>query len=159
MGYKSIEEQKQAARNTNELLDHLTRIIEQNDERFSFEMNNIGLKAWKLGLTLFNENDEPVMSVNEIRENEIYHYIVGKNMFKELKKYFLVFLKETNYKPTEVDFDQMATQIASHYAVCIENEPDETYIDSVTSFKSIKESAEWFWKIIVNKIEEYDVEI
>ena len=36
MGYKSIEEQKQAARNTNELLDHLRRIIEQNDERFSF---------------------------------------------------------------------------------------------------------------------------
>ena len=37
MGYKSIEEQKQVARNTNELLDHLRRIIEQNDERFSFE--------------------------------------------------------------------------------------------------------------------------
>ena len=37
MGYKSIEEQKQPARNTNELLDHLRRIIEQNDERFSFE--------------------------------------------------------------------------------------------------------------------------
>ena len=37
MGYKSIEEQKHAARNTNELLDHLRRIIEQNDERFSFE--------------------------------------------------------------------------------------------------------------------------
>ena len=37
MKYKSIEEQKQAARNTNELLDHLRRIIEQNDERFSFE--------------------------------------------------------------------------------------------------------------------------
>ena len=37
MGYKSIEEQKQVARNTNELLNHLTKIIEQNDERFSFE--------------------------------------------------------------------------------------------------------------------------
>ena len=37
MEHKSIEEQKQAARNTNELLDHLRRIIEQNDERFSFE--------------------------------------------------------------------------------------------------------------------------
>lgn len=36
--HKSIEEQKQAARNTNELLDHLVRIIEQNDERFSFEL-------------------------------------------------------------------------------------------------------------------------
>lgn len=34
---KTIEEQKQAARNTNELLDHLTKIIEQNDSRFSFE--------------------------------------------------------------------------------------------------------------------------
>ena len=37
MGYKSIEEQKQVAQNTNELLDHLMRIIEQNNERFSFE--------------------------------------------------------------------------------------------------------------------------
>ena len=37
MGYKSIEEQKQVARNTNELLDHLIKIIEQNDARFSFE--------------------------------------------------------------------------------------------------------------------------
>ena len=40
MEHKSIEEQKQAARNTNELLDHLRRIIEQNDERFSFEWLN-----------------------------------------------------------------------------------------------------------------------
>lgn len=37
MSSKSIEEQKQAARNTNELLDHLVKIIEQNDARFSFE--------------------------------------------------------------------------------------------------------------------------
>ena len=37
MKYKSIEEQKQTARNANELLDHLMRSIEQNDERFSFE--------------------------------------------------------------------------------------------------------------------------
>ena len=37
MSSKYIEEQKHAARNTNELLDHLRRIIEQNDERFSFE--------------------------------------------------------------------------------------------------------------------------
>ena len=37
MESKSIKEQKQVARNTNELLDHLRRIIEQNDERFPFE--------------------------------------------------------------------------------------------------------------------------
>ena len=37
MSIKSVEEQKHAARSTNELLDHLMRIIEQNDERFSFE--------------------------------------------------------------------------------------------------------------------------
>ena len=35
--YKSIEEQKQVARNTNELLNYLMRIIEENDKRFSFE--------------------------------------------------------------------------------------------------------------------------
>ena len=45
MGYKSIEEQKQTARNTNELLDHLMNIIEQNDERFSFEFASGGEKA------------------------------------------------------------------------------------------------------------------
>ena len=37
MGYNSIEEQEQAAKNTNELLNYLTEIIEQNNKRFSFE--------------------------------------------------------------------------------------------------------------------------
>lgn len=45
MGYKSIEEQKQVAQNTNELLDHLMKIIEQNDARFSFEFASSGEKA------------------------------------------------------------------------------------------------------------------
>ena len=45
MGYKSIEEQKQMARNTNELLDHLMKIIEQNDVRFSFEFASGGEHA------------------------------------------------------------------------------------------------------------------
>ena len=45
MGYKSIEEQKQAARNTNELLDHLVKIVEQNDARFSFEFASGGEKV------------------------------------------------------------------------------------------------------------------
>ena len=34
---KTIEEKRQVARNTNELADHLRRIIEQNDDRYSFE--------------------------------------------------------------------------------------------------------------------------
>ena len=34
---KTIEEQKQAARNTNELADNLRRVIEQNNDRYSFE--------------------------------------------------------------------------------------------------------------------------
>ena len=33
----TIKERKQTARNTNELLDHLVRIIEENDDRFSFD--------------------------------------------------------------------------------------------------------------------------
>ena len=45
MEHKSIEEQKQASRNTNELLDHLVKIIEQNDARFSFEFASGGEKA------------------------------------------------------------------------------------------------------------------
>ena len=45
MSSKSIEEQKQAARNTNELLDHLIKIIEQNDVRFSFEFASGGEKS------------------------------------------------------------------------------------------------------------------
>ena len=43
--HNSIEEQKQAAKNTNELLNHLTEIIEQNDERFSFEWSVGGENA------------------------------------------------------------------------------------------------------------------
>ena len=45
MEYKSIEKQKQTALNTNELLDHLMKIIEQNDVRFSFEFASGGEKA------------------------------------------------------------------------------------------------------------------
>ena len=45
MEYKSIEEQKQVARNTNELLDYLVKIIEQNDARFSFEWATGGEEA------------------------------------------------------------------------------------------------------------------
>ena len=37
MVHNSIEEQKQAAKNTNELLNYLIEIIEQNNKRFSFE--------------------------------------------------------------------------------------------------------------------------
>ena len=42
---KTIEERKQAARNTNELLDYLVKIIEQNDVRFSFEFASGGEEA------------------------------------------------------------------------------------------------------------------
>ena len=45
MRYKSIEEQKQVAQNTNELLDHLIKNIEQNDARFSFEFASGGEHA------------------------------------------------------------------------------------------------------------------
>ena len=38
MSKELIEKQKQAARNTGELLDHLIKLIESNDERFSFEL-------------------------------------------------------------------------------------------------------------------------
>lgn len=37
MEHNSIEKQKQVAKNTNELLNYLTEIIEQNNKRFSFE--------------------------------------------------------------------------------------------------------------------------
>ena len=37
MGHNSIEEHKQIAKNTNELLNYLIEIIEQNNKRFSFE--------------------------------------------------------------------------------------------------------------------------
>ena len=38
------EKQDKRARNTNELLDHLVKIIEGNDERFSFEFASGGEK-------------------------------------------------------------------------------------------------------------------
>ena len=37
MGHNSIEEHKQIAKNTNELLNYLIEIIEKNNKRFSFE--------------------------------------------------------------------------------------------------------------------------
>lgn len=74
IGMKSIEEQKKTARNTNELLDHLMKLIEKNDERFSFEWASGGERATiemfdrkkKIGYVVkiepieYDENDEPV---------------------------------------------------------------------------------------------------
>ena len=71
---KTIEEQKQATLNTNELLDHLVKIIEQNDVRFSFEWATGGEKAMmeifdkekKIGYVVkiepieYDENEEAV---------------------------------------------------------------------------------------------------
>lgn len=34
---RTIEEQREAAKNTNELLDYLSELIESNNSRFSFE--------------------------------------------------------------------------------------------------------------------------
>ena len=69
MSSKSIEEQKRAARNTNELLDHLRRIIEQNDERFSFE--------WLVGgehatMEIFDKKKEIgyAVKIEQIKYNE-----------------------------------------------------------------------------------------
>ena len=42
---KTIEEKRQAAQNTNELADHLRRIIEQNNDRYSFEWLSGGEQA------------------------------------------------------------------------------------------------------------------
>ena len=41
---KIIEEKKEAARDTNELLDHLVKIVEENGDRFSFEFSSGGEK-------------------------------------------------------------------------------------------------------------------
>lgn len=120
---------------------------------------NFRLKAWNFGLALFDEKNEEVMSVNEIRKDGTYHYVVGENMFEELKADFLAFLKETNYVPTEVDLEEIARQITVHYVACIENEPDDLYIDTITSFNSVKESARWFWKNGIEELKEYDAEI
>ena len=71
MGYKSIEEQKQAARNTNELLDHLIRIIEQDNERFSFEF---ALGGEKIVMEIFDKEKKIGYAVKiepiEYDENE-----------------------------------------------------------------------------------------
>lgn len=95
----------------------------------------------------------------EIIKNKTYNYVVGENMFEELQGYFLELLMETNYKPMEVGFREMARQITVHYVACIENEPDEEYINEITSFDSVKESAKWFFENGIEELEEYDAEI
>lgn len=122
-------------------------------------MKNIELKAWKFGLALFNEKSEEVMSINEIVDNESYYYVVGENMFKTLKDCFLTFLNESNYKPINVDLEEMARQVTVHYVACIENEPEDWYIDTIVSFNSVEESAKWFWENGTVELEEYDAEI
>ena len=43
----SVEEKKQIAANTNELMDHLVHLIENEDKRFSFEWG-VGGEAIKM---------------------------------------------------------------------------------------------------------------
>lgn len=38
----TIQEKIETAKNTNELLDHLIKIVEENSERFSFEWATVG---------------------------------------------------------------------------------------------------------------------
>lgn len=71
---RTTEERREAARNTNELFNHLVKIIEQNDERFSFEWATGGEyvvmeifdKKKKIGYAVkiepieYDENDDPV---------------------------------------------------------------------------------------------------
>lgn len=68
------EKQDKRARNTNELLDHLVKILEANDDRFSFEFasggeaitmeiydkqKDIGYVA-KIEQIEYDENNEPI---------------------------------------------------------------------------------------------------
>ena len=69
MEHNSIEKQKQAAKNTNELLNHLIKIIEQNNKRFSFE--------WAVGgehatMEIFDNEKEIgyVVNIEPIRYDE-----------------------------------------------------------------------------------------
>ena len=92
MEYKSIEEQKQAARNTNELLDHLRRIIEQNDERFSFEWLVGGERATmeifdkekKIGYAVkiapieYDENVE--LAIKALRNQSVLDELLGQGL-------------------------------------------------------------------------------
>ena len=70
----NIKEQMERASNTEELLDHLIEIIENNDSRFSFEgavggetitmeiydkLKDIGYAA-KIYQIEYDENDEPI---------------------------------------------------------------------------------------------------
>lgn len=55
MEHKSIEEQRQIARDTNELAEHLMRIIEQNDDRYSFVWLCGGEKA---AMEIFDKEKE-----------------------------------------------------------------------------------------------------
>ena len=82
MEHNSIEELKQAAKNTNELLDHLTEIIEQNDERFSFE--------WLVGgehaiMEIFDKEKEIgyVVNIEPIKDVCEYRKIKGNNCLFE----------------------------------------------------------------------------
>lgn len=67
--HKSIEEKRQAARDTNELAEHLMRIIEQNDDRYSFEWLSGGEKAV---MEIFDKEKEIgyVVKIEPIRYDE-----------------------------------------------------------------------------------------
>lgn len=66
---KMIEEQKQSARNTNELLNHLMKIIESNDDRFSFEWLVGGEKA-EMGIHDKEKDIAYIVKIEPVRYDE-----------------------------------------------------------------------------------------
>lgn len=70
MSKESIEKQKQAARNTGELVDHLIKLIESDDERFVFELAAGGEHAM---MTVYDKEKkiEYTVKISPIPDNEL----------------------------------------------------------------------------------------
>lgn len=111
------------------------------------------IRAYKMGLAVFNGNNEEIQSVCEITDDDNYRLVVGENQFSYAQELIHKHLKEINYIPIEVTIDEVARQMATHYAACFEGNLVKDLL-----FDTAKESIERFLTIC-EPICNYDCEL
>lgn len=110
-------------------------------------------KLYKIDFEICNNHNEKIKNINEIKDGIEYHAIVRKNQLELIKQIILNYLKKKEYIPKNVELEEVARQMAVHYAACIENVFCEELVQNTIADSVLK------FLIICEPIENYDCEI
>lgn len=70
MSKGTVEKQKKEAREIEEVSDHLIKIIEENDKRFSFEFGSVGTGLGKIAIYDKEKDVEYILKIEKIQYDE-----------------------------------------------------------------------------------------